>query len=93
MAVHMISYDLRHPGRNYQSLYDAIMSYGSYAHVNESVWAIATQYSSAQVRDHLLQHIDENDALIVARLAGEAAWWGLPEHAAAWLNKNLPYAQ
>lgn len=89
MAVHVISYDLRHPGRDYEALYEAIMSYGSYARVNESVWCIKTQETCVQVRDHLQKHIDNNDLLFVARLSGEAAWVGLGDKVSKWLKDAL----
>ena len=89
MAVHMISYDLRQPGRNYDALYEAIKSYGAWAHVNESVWCIKTDKTCAQVRDHLAKHIDKNDKLIVAKLAGEAAWIGLEDKVSTWLKEAL----
>ena len=55
MASYILSYDLRAPGRNYASLYDAIKVYGKWARINESVWAVVTSSSATQIRDHLIQ--------------------------------------
>jgi hypothetical protein len=37
MACYVVSYDLSQPQRNYEALYGALKSYGTWAHVNESL--------------------------------------------------------
>lgn len=74
MSSKIIEYDLQKPGRDYDALYEAIKSYGTWAHVTESTWFIKTEDSCAQVRDKLKQVVDSNDRLFVATLTGEAAW-------------------
>lgn len=74
MTSMIIEYDLRSPGRNYDSLYKAIKAYGVWAHITESTWFIKTNESCAQVRDKLLTHMDSNDRIFVAALTGVAAW-------------------
>lgn len=73
MPCYLISYDLR-KSRDYQSLYDAIKSYGTWAHILESTWAVVSQRTAAQVRDHLAQYIDGDDGLFVLKSGVEAAW-------------------
>lgn len=73
MSCYLISYDLRN-ARDYESLYDAIRSYGTYAHVLESTWAIKTDKSAVEVRDHLTGFIDSDDGIFVVKSAQEAAW-------------------
>jgi hypothetical protein len=73
MAVYLVSYDLRAPGRNYAPLWDRLRQY-TYAKGVESGWLVDTTWSAAQVRDDLTQHVDANDLLLVVRLAGESAW-------------------
>ena len=87
--TYLISYDLRKPGRNYSSLYSAIKSYGTYAHVLESVWSISTSRSAVEVRDHLAQHLDQNDDLIVITASAPGAWKGLSQELTDWLKENL----
>lgn len=89
MAVLEICYDLIQPGRNYAPLYEAIKSYGGWAHVTESVWCVYTEKSCKEVCDHLAQFIDGNDRLFVAKLTREAAWRGLPAEVSKWLQDNL----
>jgi hypothetical protein len=88
MACYIISYDLRKPGRNYDSLYAAIKSYGTWAHINESVWAVVTTTSAVQIRDYLRNHMDENDRIFIVKSGVEAAW----RHARCrneWLKEHL----
>lgn len=74
MKTYIISYDLTKPGRNYDELYAAIKAYGTWAHINQSVWAVKTNQTAVQVRDRLQQCLDSNDRLFVVRSGTEAAW-------------------
>ena len=74
MSSKIIEYDLKQPGRDYEALYAAIKSYGTWAHVTESTWFIKTNESCVQVRDNLLKQMDSNDRLFVGELSGTAAW-------------------
>lgn len=87
--IHQIDYDLRKPGRDYNSLIPAIKALGSWAHPLKSTWVVDTQLNAAQVRDQLLDHIDQNDGLLVTRLSGESAWHGLADDVANWLRDHL----
>lgn len=73
MSCYIISYDLR-AARNYDVLYDAIKSYGTWAHITESTWAIVTTKTAVQVRDHLSSVMDQDDRLFVVKSGVEAAW-------------------
>lgn len=88
MKLYQIDYDLRKQ-RDYAALYERIRKYGTYCHVLESTWVIATSQSAAQVRDNLQQVMDKDDGLLVTLLAGEAAWGGLTAEAGAWLKQQL----
>lgn len=74
MAKHIVTYDLRKPGQNYDNLIAAIKKYPQWAKVTESSWFIVTWDSAATVRDNLLKQIDGGDRLMVATLTGAAAW-------------------
>jgi hypothetical protein len=69
----MISYDLRKK-RDYEKLYEAIKSYGTWAHILESSWAIVTDQSASSVRDRLIKFIDNDDGLFVLKSGVEGAW-------------------
>ena len=87
MTCYIISYDLIKE-RDYETLYEAIKSYGNWAHITESTWAIITDKSAKEVRDHLVESIDEDDKLIVVESGGEAAWRNASCNN-EWLKKNL----
>lgn len=88
MKVYQVSYDLRKQ-RNYEPLYERIRSYGQWAHTLESSWVIVTDQSAAQVRDYLRGAMDQDDRLLVTRLKGEAAWFGLKDDVSDWLKRVL----
>lgn len=71
---YIIAYDLRQPGRNYDGLYEAIKSYGTWGKLTESVWAILTYEDSVAIRAKLMAHMDANDRILVVRSGQEAAW-------------------
>lgn len=89
MATYIISYDLRKPGKNYDDLIEALKTYETWWHHLGSTWCIVTARTAAQVRDHLAQHIDQNDALLVVKSGGEGAWMGFNERGSKWLKDNL----
>ena len=73
----VISYDITKDGNEnsvYQSLYDAIKAYGTWAHITDSCWAIKTEHSAAEVRDSLLSLLCSSDRLFVVQTAHIAAW-------------------
>ena len=90
--AYLIGYDLRQPGRDYKSLFQAIESYGTYWRFLDSTWVVRSSRSAAQIRDHLIQYIDNNDKLFVARLSGEAAWYGFSVDGNSWLKQQLEAA-
>lgn len=91
MSLYQISYDLRKQ-RNYDALYERIKAYGSWCHALESSWVISTSQTATQVRDNLRQAMDGDDGLLVTRLSGEAAWYGLSKDRSAWLKTQLENA-
>ncbi len=67
MSVLSVSYDLRKPGRNYESLYAALRKY-TYCHMLESYWLIDTKQEPEAVRDALCKLVDSNDQIVIFRL-------------------------
>lgn len=87
MSCYIISYDLRNK-RDYESLYEAIKSYGTWAHVTESTWAVVTSQKAKEVRDFLSESLDDDDRIFVVKSGVEAAW----RHVICrdeWLKENL----
>jgi hypothetical protein len=86
--VNLIAYDLKQPGRDYTSLYEAIKSYSSWAHAEESVWCVDTTTNPGDIRDHLQKHIDSNDIIFVVRLHQNWGSLKLPEKIVEWLKSS-----
>lgn len=88
MKCYIIAYEIKN-FRNYDSFYNAIRSYGTWGKITESMWAIVTNQSSAQIREYLSKFIDLNDRLFVIKSGGEAAW----QNSIAdndWLKQQIP---
>lgn len=89
MKMLMVGYDLNKSGQNYDKLIEALKSYGTYWHCLDSTWLIKTTKTCAQVCEELTTCIDSNDELLVAELAGAAAWYGFNEKESEWLQEQL----
>ena len=87
--VYCVSYDLRAPGRNYLSLFEAIKSSGYWWHQTESVWFVISKKSAVEIRDTLMKLMDENDKLFICALQKEWAGRGFSEEEYNWL-KSIP---
>lgn len=86
---YIISYDLLKVGtQNYEPLYEAIKSYGTWAKITESTWAVVTSKSTTQIRDHLMNVIDAGDRLIIIKSGSTAAWANVI-CSNVWLKENL----
>ena len=65
---YMINYDLRAPGRDYQSLYDELEDFKA-RRVLESQWVFNRYNTNARsLRDYFWQFLDSNDRLLIAAL-------------------------
>lgn len=89
VASYIVTYDLHKSGQNYDGLISAIKAYGTWCKLQQSVWIVVSAKTSVQIRDDLKMHIDSNDKLFVALLAGEAAWTGYTTEISDWIQKNL----
>ena len=69
-------------------LHNAIKSYGTWAKINETTWAIITNNSAVTIRDHLSQYLNLQDRIFVVKSGIEAAWRNV-ECSNEWLKRNL----
>lgn len=53
---YIISYDLCIPGRDYNSLYQALKRFEKWGKLTESTWAVVSNMNHVQIRDHLMQN-------------------------------------
>ena len=86
--VLFVSYDLVHPGQNYQRLLGLIKSYQSWARLGGSAYLILTDASPVQVRDYLTTALDENDKLFVGAAPTPSAWRGQSSHKSLELGRT-----
>jgi hypothetical protein len=85
--TYIISYDLK--GSNgYDELFEAIQSYSGWAHITESTWAVVTEDSHSEIRDHLKSYLPKGSRLFVVRSANVAAWSNTI-CSNEWLKKNI----
>lgn len=75
-------------GGDYNQLFDAIKSYGTWAHITESTWAVVTEKTHTEVRDHLSQYLPNGSRIIVIKSASVSAWKNVI-CSNEWLKKNL----
>lgn len=71
--TYIISYDMANGGE-YQELFDEIKSYGYWARINNSTFAIRTTQTVSEVRDHLLGVLPRGSRLFVIKSGHTAAW-------------------
>ena len=83
----IISYDVPE-GTDYTQLYDAIKSYGTWAKITESTWAIMTEDRAKEVRDYLINLLPSGSRLFVIKSGSIAAWRNVI-CSNEWLKKNL----
>lgn len=73
---YVISYDLNTPGKDYQTLWDALASIGA-QRVLYSQWVVRRYETSAQgLANYLWRFMDANDRLLVISL-DNTEWWGM----------------
>ena len=87
----IITYDLRSPGRDYNTLFEKIKSYGTCIHFHESIWLVKTSKTVTEIRDDLCHILDINDTLLVMENEESASWgsFNLGEDSYKWLNNNI----
>jgi hypothetical protein len=84
----IISFDLQE-NRDYKLFINSIKSYGTWARITESTYAVVTEFTATDIRNHLIKHLNPNDRIFVVKTGGRAAW----RHAIAdseWLKKYIP---
>lgn len=74
MSSKIITYDLCGDTKDYNELYEYLMSFKSYVHINESVWMVTTNKNNGMIYDELITLLDSNDRVFVAELTGDIAW-------------------
>jgi len=71
--TYLISYDMAEGG-DYEKLYEAIKAYRTWAHITESLFAVATEQSAKEIRENLSGYFPKGSRLFIVKSGSEAAW-------------------
>ncbi len=93
MSCYIITYDLvSGPSESRRADYDAIKelikSYGTWAKITESCYAIVSEKKASEVRDHIKTVLRSSDRLFVLKSSGIAAWSNVICRS-TWLKEKL----
>ncbi len=83
MAIVLVTYDLKQPGRNYSAVHEYLRSF-THCKGMESVWLLDTTTPTETIRERTRSAADSNDIVYVARLQHEWSSWNYG--CADWLN-------
>jgi hypothetical protein len=88
MRKFLVSYDLKAPGRNYDSLYEVLKSASSCWHNLESTWIIYSNTSIQTWCDRITSTLDKNDRFLIVHF-DETEYNGfLPQEAWDWIKQH-----
>jgi hypothetical protein len=84
MAIILVTYDLKQPGRDYKPVHDYMKTF-SWCKGLESVWLLDTTTPTATIRDKLVALVDANDVVFVVKIARD--WASARYYCGDWLNE------
>ncbi len=85
----LISYDLNDAQSDvYERLFDFFESFGTWAHITESLWAIKTEKTAVEIRDAICELVPAKSSVFVIK-SGIASAWKDVLCSNKWLKDNL----
>lgn len=89
MAHYICSYDLHHE-RHYPPVWDALEKMGA-TRLLESLWALSTNLTAAEVRDRIKQAADNDDSIAIVELKAGSTWASTKAKTKGvnWLRQNI----
>jgi len=82
----IITYDLKNPSFNFETLIQRIKYFGAWAKLGTSAFLIFTSASPTEVRDYLKEVLTENDKLFISVIKAPAAWFGIGNEVSSWIR-------
>lgn len=86
--IYLITYDLKKPGRDYNTLYDTIKTAPSWWHYLESTWIIYTKESVNVWSDKIRKVIDKNDLFLIVDITKQPRQGWLKQKAWEWIREK-----
>lgn len=87
--IYIISYDLKNPGQDYTSLYEAIKSCGDWQHPLESMWFLSTNSSADNIYNIIKPCLDNNDLLFISELNVKNRQGWMAKSCWDWINSHI----
>jgi hypothetical protein len=91
VPIYMVSFECKNNAKDYTSLFFTIKSIGHpWSNHIGSTWLIGHLGNASTIRDVLRRHLDQEDPLLVAKMAKkDAAWSGFSTMSSEWLLRHL----
>ncbi|GAB3235979.1 hypothetical protein [Psychrobacter pacificensis] len=90
MAALLVTYDLNSPGQKHAKVLEKIKSFGGWARLSESSYAITTSLTPSQVYSQFENLIDANDTIWIITLKKPYSGFG-SKNVIDWLDNSLTY--
>ena len=90
MAALLVTYDLNSPGQKHAKVLEKVKSFGGWARLSESSYAITTSLEPNHVYSQFENLLDSNDCIYIISLKRPYSGRGA-EKVNEWLNSNLEY--
>jgi hypothetical protein len=90
-VIFIVTYDLKSPNDtevDYRRVINAIKGYGTWCHVEKSVWLVSADDEASSIRDHLKTTLYPSDVLFVGKLSGNWASFNLGPERSKWLKEK-----
>ena len=71
--TYLITYDIP-KGSDYEELYEYIKSFGTWAHIAESLWAVKSDQTAVDIRNEIQVLVSDDSTIFVIKSGIEAAW-------------------
>ena len=90
MAALLVTYDLNSPGQKHAKVLEKIKSFGGWARLSESSYAITTSLTPSQVYSQFENLINANDTIWIITLKKPYSGFGSKD-IIDWLDNSLTY--
>jgi hypothetical protein len=90
MKIFIITFELVNPGHNYEKVVQKIKVNSLWARLTSFSYLVVLNATPTQIRDNILSSMQPGDRLFVSACPVPAAWNGLPNDVAKWIQEHQP---